>query len=619
MSDLLGLALGGVRASRAALEQIGDNVANAATPGYVRRSANLRALVPPGANSPFERDPLKAGGVEVRGVARAADLFRQDSLRRTEGTVALLDAADRWLSLAQSTLTGPASLAEPLSDMFTSLSDLASDPTSLPVRATFLARAETLAERFNGSAAELERLKADLVADARGEARQLGSLAASLANINLQLRRATSGGSAAAGLMDARDRILAEMASIATIDVRFDGRGLADVRLGDSGGPLLVSGTASEPVRVEPGPGGDLRLRVGSGVGEEAPILGGSLNGLSAARVLLKEAGARLDGLADRVAAEFNRVHRDGADLNGLDGGDLFRTAKPVAEAAAGNGGDARLTLTLAAGAAPPPMVLTWNADTAVWTLARADLSGSVSGPGPLTLDGLTVAMTGAAAGGDMFRIAMAGGAAGIGLQPLAPADVAAAARWLVQAAPSNLSAADAEVRIGPPLVPAPAGPFRVVAAGPGVLELRDGADVAIAGGAPGDWLAGDGFEVRVTGTPADGDLFSVLRNDFGGGGNGNAQALAALRDAGGASGTIEEVHDRLVAGMAVPLSEVRLRVEAAREARASAAEALAESAGVSLDREAAEMLQFQQAYQANARVIQTARETFTALLDAAG
>jgi flagellar hook-associated protein 1 FlgK len=619
VSDLLGLALGGVRASRAALEQIGDNVANAATPGYVRRSANLRGLVPPGANSPFERDPLKAGGVEVRGVARAADLFRQDSLRRTEGTVALLDASDRWLSLAQSALTGPASLATPLADLFGSLSDLAADPASQPVRATFLARAETLAGRFNASAAEMGRLEADLLADARGEARQLGSLGASLANINLQLRRATTGGAAAAGLMDARDRILAEMATIATIDVRFDGRGLADVRLGDSGGPLLVSGTASEPVRVEPGPGGDLRLRVGSGAGIEAPVLGGSLNGLSAARVLLGQASARLDGLATRVAEAFNRVHREGVDLRGADGGDLFRTVRPVADAAAGNGGSARLDLSVAAGAVPGAMTLSFNATTTEWTLARADGTDAVTGTAPLTLDGLTVAITGAAAGGDLFRIASVAGAAGIGLLPLAPEEVAAAPRWLAQREPANGSAATPEVRIGPGLVPAPPGPFRVVTAGLGVLELRDGADVAIATGAPGDWLAGDGFEVRVSGAPAVGDVFSLLRNDFGGGGNGNALALAALRDAGGASGTIEEAHDRLVAGVAVPLSEVRVRVEAAREARAAAAEALAEAAGVSLDREAAEMLQFQQAYQANARVIQTARETFAALLDAAG
>jgi flagellar hook-associated protein 1 FlgK len=555
----------------------------------------------------------------VRGVVRAADLFRQDSLRRTEGTVALLDATDRWLSLAQSTLTGPASLAEPLSELFGSLSDLAADPTSPPVRATFLARAETLAGRFNASAAELGRLEADLRADAQGEARQLASLGSSLAEINLQLRRATTGGPAAAGLMDARDRILSKMATIATIDVRFDARGLADVRLGDSGGPLFVSGTSSEPVRVEPGPGGDFRLRLGSATGVEAPILGGSLKGLSAARVLLGEARARLDGLADRVATEFNRVHREGVDLSGVDGGDLFGRVRPVAEPAAGNGGTARLMLTLAAGAAPPAMTLSFNAVTAEWTLARADLSDQVTGPGPLTLDGLTVAVTGEAAGGDLFRISMTGGAAGIGLLPLAPEEVAAAPRHLVQREPSNLSAVGAEVRIGPPLVPAPTGPFRVVAVGPGLLELRDGADLAIASGAPGDWLAGDGFEVRVTGTPAPGDVFSVLRNDFGGGGNGNALALAALRDAGGAAGTIEETHDRLVSGVAVPLSEARLRVEAAREARAAAAEALAESAGVSLDREAAEMLQFQQAYQANARVIQTAREIFAAILDAAG
>jgi flagellar hook-associated protein 1 FlgK len=71
-----------------------------------------------------------------------------------------------------------------------------------------------------------------------------------------------------------------------------------------------------------------------------------------------------------------------------------------------------------------------------------------------------------------------------------------------------------------------------------------------------------------------------------------------------------------MVAAISVPLAETRVREEAARGNRDAAAEAVAAAAGVDLNREAADMLRFQQAYQANARLIQTARETFEAILN---
>lgn len=624
MSDILGLALSGVRATRLALEQIADNVANAATPGHVRRSVQVGALLPPASLSPFERDKVGAGGVEVRGIVRAADLIRQDSLRRTEGDVAMLGASERWLSLVQSGLTGPASLAQPISELFGSLADLVSDPSSIAVRATFLSRADALAERFNASAADLGQLERDLKADGDVEAARLTSLGRALAEVNLQIRRTTPGSGAEAGLADRRDKLLGEIGQIATIDVRFDPRGMAIVRVGDAGGPLLVDGPRSEAARVERAPDGGLVLRLGpQGSDEVAPLVGGSLAGLSVARRLLVEAGNRLDGLADRVATDLNAAHMAGADVFGADGQALFSTLRVIAEPAQGNGGDARVFVSVADGAAPVPMTLAYNATSGEWTLARADATASVTGSVPLTLDGVTVETAGSPRAGDFFILSPRSGAAGIALRSIAPAEVAAAPRWLADAAPGNQGVARAEIRraapLDPPPVPPLVPPFTVHALAGGLLELRDADDVVVASGAVGDWLAGDGFEIRVTGRPAEEDRFRIRLTEPGQGGNANAVALLALRELRGPLGTIEDSHDRLVAGISVPLSETRTREEAARALRDAAAEALAQASGIDLNREAAEMLLFQQAYQANARIIQTARETFAALLQSVG
>ncbi len=621
MSDLLGLALGGVRAARTALETVGDNVANAMTPGYVRRAAQLGSILPGRANSPFERDPVAAGGVEVRGIARAVDLIRQDSLRRAEGDVAMLEAADRWLSLIQSSLTGPASVEAPLGDFFASLADLASDPTSAAARSTVLARAESLAGRFNAAAAELARLEVDLALEARVEADRLTSLADALADVNAQLRRATPGGGAAAGLADRRDLLLAQLAALAAIDVRLDPRGMATVRIGGPGGPVVVDGPRNEPVRVVASAEGGFALGVGPEGGDVVgALLGGSILGLSVARQKLLETAQRLDALADRLAGEINAAHALGVDQNGEPGGAIFSTVRLVVTAAAGNGGNARVAATLADGADPPELRLSFNAASGEWTLAHADGSSPVTGALPLTLEGVTVESLGDARGGDVYAIRPVRGARGIGTRPLAPDALAAAPRWLADRAPGNASGAEPEVRVGPPLDPPPdpplEPPFALAVLAGGVLELRDDLGVLVASGSAGDWLAGDGFEIRVPGPLVEGDVYRIRRNHAGGG-HGNVLLMLDVRDRGGSAGTLEEGVDRMVAAISVPLAETRVRVAAARENRDRAAEAMAEASGVDLNREAADMLRFQQAYQANARLIQTARETFEAILRA--
>jgi flagellar hook-associated protein 1 FlgK len=617
MSNLLGIALTGVRAYQGALETVADNVANAATPGYVRRVPSLTSTPAGGSLSPLERDLLTGSGVQLTGITRAADLLRQDSLRRTEGDVAALQSSTRWLSTIENALTGPASLAGPMADFFGAAADLAADPAAIAVRATFLARADTVAERFNASATTLDRIRSDMDAEARVEVQRLNALAVGIREVNAQLRRATPGGSAAAVLADERDRLLTELATIVSIDVAFGERGVVTVRIPDGGGPVLVDRLDVNPARLDPSPEGGYRLRLGT-AGDDVPatILGGSLAGLSLARQQLAQTKARLDGLADRFAEEINLVHGSGVDLRGEAGEPLFGTVIVRARAATANAGDARINAQLADGANPPPLRLSYNAVTQEWTLARADLSDSIAGAFPLSLDGVTVDGFGNPRDGDVFTLSALGGAAGIHVRPLEPADVAAGPAFVADAAADNLGTGRVDLGGGPALDPPAAPPFALTVLAGGMVELRDADDLLLASGLVGDWLAADGVSVRLTGAARDGDVFRILPNSFGGG-SANAVRLAELRSLGGPAGTIEEANDRLVTGISVPLNTALSRLDVARGARDAAAEALDFVSGVDLNREAAEMLRFQQAYQANARIIQTSREIFEAILAA--
>lgn len=616
MSDLLAIAQSGVRTYSRALETVADNVANASTPGHVRRTSTLAPAVLGGLPAPLEMDPRPGSGVKLVGVERAIDLLRVDTLRRADADVSALDASNRWLTAVEATLSGPNALDAPLSDVFASLSDLASDPTSLAVRSTFLAGADALADRFNASAAELEKLDANLHVEAQVEAETLTDLAQGLAGINAQLRRAPAGSGASVTLQDERDRVLAKIATIVGVEVQIDERGQAHVRIPDAGGPLLVSGTTAASARMV-ATGAGFELRIGpKGADEPATQVSGILAGLSVSQTYLTQAREHLDALATRVAEDFNAAHRQGVDLNGADGGALFALGTPRVTAALANGGAARVSASIADGASLTPMTLSF--DGTDWTLARDDLMGSVTGALPLTLDGLSVKASGEARAGDLFRIGAERPAAAISLRPLSASQIATSARFQAEPGQSNVGNGKLELRTESPLAIPATAPFRVSALADGSLQLTDSLGAVLANGQPGDWLPGDGFAVRLSGALAAGDSFTIGRAEPQAAGNRNAVGMLALRDASGPAGTLAEQHDQIIGSIAVQLAAGRNRATVATEARNRAAEALTEFSGVDLNTEAAEMLRLQQAFQANARIIQMARETFDAILSAA-
>ena len=164
--------------------------------------------------------------------------------------------------------------------------------------------------------------------------------------------------------------------------------------------------------------------------------------------------------------------------------------------------------------------------------------------------------------------------------------------------------------------------------------ELRDRATNALLSSGVGTWSAGtpialNGFELDLHGAPRTGDAFSVTQTQFPASNNGNALAYSALRDAalvgrtalsGGGIGGGATITDAYAAAMA----DIGVRVQAADSAAqisgtvATQAEAARSArSGVNLDEEAARLLQYQQSYQAAAKILQVAQSVFDALLDA--
>lgn len=621
MTDLLGIGASGIAAYQTALGVVGDNVANADTPGYVRRTVVMKAAPAGGAGAPQSRDSGGGNGVTVADIGRASDALKAGAARDADSDLSRITTRADWLTRLQSALgTGDASLTKLIGGFFDAAQGLSASPASTAARTIFLDRADQTAAAFRSTASALTSTTADLSTATTTQVAQVNRLTASLAAINVAVTRSGGTGEAGAALLDQRDAALASLATFVRIGVTDTGRGTVDVRLGDGpGASLLVSGATATAIGINAN--GDAVLHP-----THDPVVvrlpaSGSLAGLVEAARRVAATATAIDALATRFATGANDQHMAGVDAAGNDGTPLFATTTFDVVPGRANGGAAAVGVAVGdAALAASGYVLGF--DGVAWRLARGDGSGAATGPGPLTLDGVTVSLSGKANAGDSFVLAPLGGAAGIAVRPLDPSQVAAASRWLADTDAANSGSGTLAVTIDPTASALPALPaYRITVMDAGTAGIVDPATGAILGTVTidGSRVAGAGFSFTLGGRPAIGDSFRIVRNGDGVGDNGNIRALVAQRGVGGPGGTIEASLDATASGIASTLSETNALAASATAVRDDARRANDAVGGVDIDAQAAELTRLQAAYKANAQVIATARALFDTLLQAVG
>jgi flagellar hook-associated protein 1 FlgK len=618
MMDLLSIGKTGVLAFQKALNATGDNVANADTPGYVRRRVTLETN-PPGRGGPLERAPLAGAGVRVGSLVRSVDALKQDAARIASGGQARLAARLDWLSRLESLAT-TASVSARVGAFFDAATALAAAPTQGAARVAFLAAADDAASAFARHSADLERLGADVRAQADISVRRVNDLAAALVRVNELLRRGDDADVAAAGLLDNRDRLLADLAGEVRITVTAGARGVVEVKLGFGPSAVTLVPPVGNAARIGLAPDGQSVLLNP----DHAPVplrlpATGRLAGLMEASGHIARARAALDASATGFAALVNDWHRQGIDAAGQPGGDLFATTAIRTSVGKANAGRAPLDVVLADGAVPDPSGYRLIAEAGGLTLARGDGSASVTGASPLLMDGLTVTVGNGWAAGDQWLLEPVAGAQGLSLRPLQPGQVAAAGRWQVDGPPNAnglptvFDDASALALPGGDTTPPP---WRIRIISGGLAEISDPAGNLLATvPADGSLIEGPGLRLRLPANAAEGDLFRITPTPAGSQDNANALALGRLRLQPGPDGTIEAALDADVARIGADVADTR-RLEAAAAALNEDAQRANDAvSAVDLEAEAAELTRLQAAYRANAQVIGIARDLFDQIL----
>lgn len=378
MTDLLGIGYSGLRAYSRALSTVGDNIANAQTPGYARRRLDL-AEVPSGSNMVLYRGSVMPGGVDVKGVVRSVDQWLIADARISSGDSERASAKLNWMNKVESALSDDSNgIKTALTKLYTTADQLTADPSNPTLRAQFLQAVDDVASGFRGAAGRLQSLSEGTSAAATAEVSQFNTNLEALEQINLGLRKARDGTTNQAALLDERDRLLDQLSAQGGVSATFDAHGAVTLRATGSG-DVLVGGGVVTPIAVTTAADGRLSYTIG---GSPFPNATGSLAGLAEAANHIADQRTGLDTMATQFATQLNNAHQAGLDANGNAGQPLFTgtsaatltaaplTASQVAAATSTSTNGNMLTLGALRGANDPEA--TWSGYLATQAQATA-------------------------------------------------------------------------------------------------------------------------------------------------------------------------------------------------------------------------------------------------------
>lgn len=325
-SNLLSIAASGAAAAEIALDITGQNIANATTQGYVRRSANDVEVA--SASSWSTANDISLSGVTVSGVVRNADPFLQTEARNTASNTAGAGATVSGLTDVE-TAVEDSGVFTAIGAFQTSLTTLEQNPTDTSSRATVLQDGQTMASAFQIAAQGLASTQSGLQGEVGSGVSQINTLASQLATINSQLS-ASSGGASAnpaittsdrASLMDQRDSLLDQISQFGNVATTIQTDGSVNVNLGGVSGPPLVTGGTTNTLTATTNADGTETLMVGNAT---VSLGGGSLAGNQSALTTLGQISGKLDSLAASIATTVNTQQAQGSDLDGNTGAPLF-------------------------------------------------------------------------------------------------------------------------------------------------------------------------------------------------------------------------------------------------------------------------------------------------------
>ena len=671
-TGMLSIGITGIHAAQLGLEATQHNIANANTPGYSRQYIQQSAGIPRLSGSGYF-----GSGSHVDTVRRAYDKYltvqtfaAQTAASESETQLAKLSQIDNMLGDPSS------GLAPALQDFFTGMQQVAANPSLVSARQSMLSSAQALAGRFSAMSSRLGDLYDSVNGEISSEISLINGYAQQLADVNGQITRAqASSDQLPNDLLDMRDQLVAELNKHVRVTTVEDSIGNFNVFIGN--GQQLVVGSivnklvpinsSTDPERVVAG------LQGQSGVIQELSeslVEGGALGGLMKFRAnSLDDTTNTLGQIAASLALTFNAQHALGQDLEGLNQtsastgfqANFFQFNQP--KVLVGAVGASVVTASFLAPTGDPA---TGNFTTG---LTGSDYVLRATSASTMTLtrvsDGKVFPATGSAGSvaalnalivGEGFSIGGSAPTVGVDyrIEPTRDAarnfqinsTIAADVKRIAVGAPSTttLGAANTgSLKLGQGIV-SPGYSlanvpktftynqgtgtfgFTMPASGTVSATYADGTSLTIAAGSINRLngsseltrITYNGISIDVSGVPANGDTFTIAANINGVSDGRNAVKLAALQTQNtmeGGKASYQGSYASLVSGVGSVTRQIKVSGESQTALLKQNELARSAVSGVNLDEEAANLIRYQQAYQASAKSLDIASKLFDTLL----
>jgi flagellar hook-associated protein 1 FlgK len=622
---LFGISISALQAFQQAINVTSNNVANANTPGYDEESVNLSEAVPQ-----VNGSATIGSGVAVTGITRAYSQAATTQLNTSESSLGQLTGLQTYTSQIDNLIgTSGGGLSTALTNYYSAWSNVANDPTSTASREALLSAAQAVATSLNSSASQLNTLSSNVNSSITADVTQINSLASTISNLNQQIvvTQGESGGQAPNELLDQRDQAVSKLAGLVGVTTTTSTDGSLNVFVGN-GQPLVIDSVVNKLSTVPDQYNAsqlDVTSTAAGGNSIDSELTSGDLGGQLAARTqAINPALNQLGQIATAISTSANTQQSAGVDLNGTIGAAIFSSPTPTALASSSNTGTAvaSVAITSLGALTTNDYVLTYKGGA--YSLQTTDgttvaLTGTGTTANPLTADGIAITLTGTPANNDTFLIQpTATTASTLSVVLTDPSKLAAASAITASAASTNTGTATVSTgTVTDPGNAALTTPASIVFATPTTYSINGGAVQTLA--ADGVISSANGWQVKISGAPAAGDTFNVGPNTNGSGDNRNALANAALQTTGvldnsttSATGAVSA----LITGIGSQAAQVNTAQTAQTAVNTAATNNVASISGVNLDEEAANLLKWQQAYQASAQALAIGNTLFTTLID---
>jgi flagellar hook-associated protein 1 FlgK len=635
MGDMLSTGVTGLLAFQQALDTISNNVSNVNTPGYSVETANL-----------IENPPNGSGQVEPGNGVAVSDISRSYNSYLDQQTQAATSSFNQFNTLSTLADTINNMFADPntglsatLQNLSQSLQTLANSPSSTSTRTAVISQLQSLVAQYQGYQNQFSQLNGQVNSQLQSEASTVTTLAQQIASLNGQIQAASANGTGQApnNLLDQRNNDIDQLSQHINVTTLAQSNGTISVFIG-TGQALVVGSTASTmSTTADQFNSNQLDVALTSGnVTSDVTnqLTGGTIGGMLQFRSqMLVPAENTLGQSAVALTNLLNTQNAAGLDQNGNIGGALLTVGGPQVLSSSDNTGAATVTASITNVGAVTTSNYDLELNGANWSLINTQTGASTAlnaaaGPGGTTVltggAGLTLTVTGAAKSGDQFLVEpTANAVGGFGLATTDPSTIAAAGPLVTSANSANTGTGAITSATVPNTATWVRGNYTITIDAGNTYTVTNNAGGAQVGA--GNYVSGtpivfNGISVTITGTPATNDSFSINDNANGVGDNSNALQLAGVinqnvLDNGTAS--LAGAASAYVGTIGLQTSQAQNGTTAQQAVLNNAQSAQQGVQGVNLDVEAAQLVQYQQAYQAAAQVISTSTTLFDSIINA--